>query len=172
MGNYTVKATFTVTKQPSHEVSYGLFIGGENLDGDKQKYSYFLIRENGQFLIKKRNGSGHQQRRRRLGSEPGHHRDRRRHSEERAVNSGRQRTRELHGQREGSGKPPGNRDRHQWRRRPSHRSWVGCSDRWVRGNVSSPSSVHGPQSTVQIEAGPQTEDRGPWTKNHLAVRSS
>ena len=58
MGNYTVKATFTVTKQPSHEVSYGLFIGGENLDGDKQKYSYFLIRENGQFLIKKRNGSG------------------------------------------------------------------------------------------------------------------
>jgi hypothetical protein len=58
MGNYTVKASFTVTKQPSHEVSYGLFIGGENLDGDKQKYSYFLIRENGQFLIKKRNGSG------------------------------------------------------------------------------------------------------------------
>jgi len=58
MGNYTVKATFTLTKQPSHEVSYGLFIGGESLDGDKQKYSYFLIRENGQFLIKKRNGSG------------------------------------------------------------------------------------------------------------------
>lgn len=57
MGNYTVKATFTVAKQPSHEVSYGLFIGGENLDGDKQKYSYFLIRENGQFLIKKRNGT-------------------------------------------------------------------------------------------------------------------
>jgi len=57
MGNYTVKASFSVTKQPSHEVSYGLFIGGENLDGDKQKYSYFLIRENGQFLIKKRNGA-------------------------------------------------------------------------------------------------------------------
>jgi hypothetical protein len=57
-GNYTVKATFTVTKQPSHEVSYGLFIGGESLDGDKQKYSYFLIREDGQFLIKKRNGTG------------------------------------------------------------------------------------------------------------------
>jgi len=57
MGNYTVKATFSLTKQPSHEVSYGLFIGGENLDGDKQKYSYFLIRENGQFLIKKRSGA-------------------------------------------------------------------------------------------------------------------
>lgn len=57
MGNYTVKATFSVTKQPSHEVSYGLFIGGDNLDGDKQKYSYFLIREDGQFLIKKRDGT-------------------------------------------------------------------------------------------------------------------
>ena len=57
MGTYTVKASFSVTKLPSHEVSYGLFIGGENLDGDKQKYSYFLVRENGQFLIKKRNGA-------------------------------------------------------------------------------------------------------------------
>ena len=69
MGNYTVKASFSVTKQPSHEVSYGLFIGGENLDGDKQKDSYFLIRENGQFLIKKRNGVD-QQCRRRLGPNP------------------------------------------------------------------------------------------------------
>ena len=56
-GNYTVKATFTVTKQPSHEVSYGLFIGGSDLDTDKQKYSYFLIRENGQYLVKKRDGA-------------------------------------------------------------------------------------------------------------------
>ena len=56
-GSYTVKATFTVTKQPSHEVSYGLFIGGSDLDTDKQKYSYFLIRENGQYLVKKRDGA-------------------------------------------------------------------------------------------------------------------
>ena len=58
MGNYTVKATFTVTKPPSHPVAYGLFIGGTNLDQDSQKYSYFVIREDGQFLIKKRDGSG------------------------------------------------------------------------------------------------------------------
>ena len=56
-GNYTVKATFTVTKPPSHPVAYGLFIGGANLDQDSQKYSYFVIREDGQFLIKKRNGA-------------------------------------------------------------------------------------------------------------------
>jgi len=57
MGQYVVKAIFTVTKQPSHEVSYGLFIGGANLDQDSQRYSYFLIRENGQFLVKKRTGA-------------------------------------------------------------------------------------------------------------------
>ena len=56
-GNYTVKATFSVTKPPSHPVAYGLFIGGSNLDQDSQKYTYFVIREDGQFLIKKRNGT-------------------------------------------------------------------------------------------------------------------
>src|SRR4030095_17076179 len=58
MSNHTVKATFTCTKPPSHPVAYGLFIGGTNLDQDSQKYSYFVIREDGQFLIKKRNGTG------------------------------------------------------------------------------------------------------------------
>ena len=57
-GEYTVKATFLVTKPPSHPVAYGLFIGGANLSEDTQKYSYFVIREDGQFLIKKRNGAG------------------------------------------------------------------------------------------------------------------
>ena len=56
-GNYTVKATFSVTKPPSHPVAYGLFVGGANLDQDSQKYTYFVIREDGQFLIKKRNGA-------------------------------------------------------------------------------------------------------------------
>jgi len=56
-GTYTVKATFTVTKPPSHPVAYGLFIGGANLSEDSQKYSYFVIREDGRFLIRKRNGA-------------------------------------------------------------------------------------------------------------------
>jgi hypothetical protein len=54
---YTVKATFTVAKPPSHPVAYGLFIGGENLAEDNQSYTYFVIRENNQFLIKKRTGA-------------------------------------------------------------------------------------------------------------------
>jgi len=57
MGEYTVKATFSVLKPPSHEVAYGLFIGGSDLEGDTQRYSYFVIREDGQFLLKKRNGA-------------------------------------------------------------------------------------------------------------------
>jgi hypothetical protein len=57
-GNYTLKATFTVTKPPSHPVAYGLFIGGSNLDQDNQKYTYFVIREDGQFLVRKRDGAG------------------------------------------------------------------------------------------------------------------
>lgn len=56
-GEYTVKATLTVTKPPSHPVAYGLFIGGANLSEDTQKYSYFVIREDGQFLIRKRSGA-------------------------------------------------------------------------------------------------------------------
>ena len=56
-GKYTVKATFTVAKPPSHNVAYGLFIGGSDLDEDNQKYSYFVIREDGQFLVRKRDGA-------------------------------------------------------------------------------------------------------------------
>jgi hypothetical protein len=56
-GNFTVKATFTMTRLPNHQVAYGLFIGGQDLDKDTQRYSYFVIREDGKFLIKKRNGA-------------------------------------------------------------------------------------------------------------------
>lgn len=56
-GNYTVKAIFTVAKPPSHPVAYGLLIGGSNLEQDSQKYTYFVIREDGQFLVRKRDGA-------------------------------------------------------------------------------------------------------------------
>ncbi len=56
-GSYTASATFMQTKPSSHPNSYGLFVGGTDLDGDGQAYTYFLIRETGEFLIKKRMGS-------------------------------------------------------------------------------------------------------------------
>ncbi|HJN43052.1 MAG: hypothetical protein CL477_00875 [Acidobacteria bacterium] len=56
-GSYTLSATFTQTKASSHPNSFGLFFGGQNLDGDDQRYTYFLIREDGQFLLKQRIGA-------------------------------------------------------------------------------------------------------------------
>jgi hypothetical protein len=55
-GVYTVKATFTLSKLPEHQEAYGLFIGGSDLNGPTQTYTYFLIGEDGTYLIKKRSG--------------------------------------------------------------------------------------------------------------------
>ena len=49
-------ATFTQTKAPMHPEAYGLFIGGKDLDAATQQYTYFLVRGDGKFLIKRRNG--------------------------------------------------------------------------------------------------------------------
>lgn len=35
---------------------FGLFVGGRNLDGADQEYVYFLLREGGEFLVKRRRG--------------------------------------------------------------------------------------------------------------------
>ena len=56
-GNFTISASFTQMEPYSHPNALGLFLGGSNLTGDDQQYSYCVIREDGQFLIKKRMGS-------------------------------------------------------------------------------------------------------------------
>jgi plastocyanin len=56
-GNYHVVATFAQTKAPTHPEAYGLFIAGKDLNGEGQAYTYFLVRGNGMFLIKKRTGA-------------------------------------------------------------------------------------------------------------------
>ena len=55
-GNYTLKGTFTLVKPSNHTNYYGLVFGGNALDGPTQSYTYFLVAQNGQFLIKQRNG--------------------------------------------------------------------------------------------------------------------
>ena len=55
-GPYEVHATFTQVAPSGHREAYGLFIGGSNLDGPSQKYSYFLIGQDGVFLVKRRAG--------------------------------------------------------------------------------------------------------------------
>ena len=56
-GDFTVKATFTQTKAPSHPEAYGLFVGGTNLQDSTQSYVYFLTRGDGKFLINHRAGT-------------------------------------------------------------------------------------------------------------------
>ncbi len=56
-GTYSISASFTQAEPSNHPNAYGLFFGGADLAGPNQRYSYFVIRQNGQFLVKKRMGS-------------------------------------------------------------------------------------------------------------------
>ena len=55
-GAYTVKGTFTLNEPSNHNNYYGLTFGGSNLDGPQQTYVYFLIAQDGSFLVKRRAG--------------------------------------------------------------------------------------------------------------------
>jgi len=55
-GTYTVKGTFTLQKPSGHTNYYGLVFGGSDLDNAKQAYTYFLVAQDGTWLVKKRNG--------------------------------------------------------------------------------------------------------------------
>lgn len=53
-GNYTVGGTFTQTKASAHPEAYGVFLGGQNLEASNQSYFYFVVRQDGKFLINHR----------------------------------------------------------------------------------------------------------------------
>lgn len=55
-GSYTVKGTFTLVKPSGHTNYYGLTFGGSNLEGPNQSYLYFLVAQDGTWLIKQRQG--------------------------------------------------------------------------------------------------------------------
>ena len=55
-GTYTLKGTFTLLKPSGHPNYYGLIFGGSGLEGAQQSYQYFVVAQNGMFLIKKREG--------------------------------------------------------------------------------------------------------------------
>jgi hypothetical protein len=55
-GAYTVKGTFVLQKPSGHNNYYGIVFGGSDLDNAKQAYTYFLVSQDGTWLIKKRNG--------------------------------------------------------------------------------------------------------------------
>jgi hypothetical protein len=55
-GNYTLKGTFTLVRPSSHTNYHGLVFGGSDLEGPKQSYLYFLVAQDGSWLIKQRIG--------------------------------------------------------------------------------------------------------------------
>src|SRR6266478_5004404 len=55
-GDYTLKGTFTLMKPSGHTNYYGIVFGGANLDGPQQNYLYFVVAQNGTWLIKRRDG--------------------------------------------------------------------------------------------------------------------
>lgn len=55
-GDFSAKATFTLLEPSSHTNYYGLTFGGADLANAGQKYVYFLVAQNGNFLIKWRDG--------------------------------------------------------------------------------------------------------------------
>lgn len=55
-GDYTLKGTFTLLKPSGHTNYYGLVFGGSDLEGPQQQYVYFVVAQNGTWLIKRRNG--------------------------------------------------------------------------------------------------------------------
>jgi mono/diheme cytochrome c family protein len=55
-GNYQFSARLTQTKAPTHPISYGLMIGGSDLAGPNQIYTYFLVRNQGEYYIANKEG--------------------------------------------------------------------------------------------------------------------
>jgi hypothetical protein len=56
-GKFHAVVSFTQTKAPAHPEGYGMVFAGSDLAGDNQKYVYFLIRGDGMYLVKKRDGA-------------------------------------------------------------------------------------------------------------------
>lgn len=54
---YTVEASFTQMRAPTHPEAYGLFWGGNNLSEANQEYLYFVIRKDGKYLVRHRAGA-------------------------------------------------------------------------------------------------------------------
>jgi hypothetical protein len=55
-GVYTLKGKFTLQKPSGHRNYYGLVLGGSSLAAPTQEYVYFLIAQDGSYVIKQRMG--------------------------------------------------------------------------------------------------------------------
>ncbi|UCF19147.1 MAG: hypothetical protein JSU87_14640 [Gemmatimonadota bacterium] len=55
-GNYRLRSEISLFSSARLD-GFGVFVGGQNLESESQAYVYFLIRKDGRFLIKRRNGT-------------------------------------------------------------------------------------------------------------------
>lgn len=55
-GTYTASTKIHLFDPKGRNEAFGIFFGGQNLDRSNQSYIYFLLRNSGQFLVKKRMG--------------------------------------------------------------------------------------------------------------------
>jgi len=56
-GAFTARTTIHLFAPGDRNEAFGLFVGGMDLEGANQTYDYFLIRNSGEYLIKRRIGS-------------------------------------------------------------------------------------------------------------------
>jgi hypothetical protein len=56
-GVYMASTIFKQLEAPRHPEGYGIFIGGRDLSSPNRSYTYFLVRGNGEFLVKGRSGA-------------------------------------------------------------------------------------------------------------------
>ena len=56
-GAYRAEGTFTLNKPSAHPEAFGMFLGGRDLEGPAQDYLYFLVRQDGKFMVKHRAGT-------------------------------------------------------------------------------------------------------------------
>ena len=54
--HYTLEAKIDQMEAPHHPEAYGIFVGGAQLDGPGQTYTYFLVRGDGMYSVKVRKG--------------------------------------------------------------------------------------------------------------------
>jgi len=55
-GSYSLKGTFKLIKMSGYHEYYGLIFGGSEIQGPQQSYLYFMVTDDGTWLVKRRTG--------------------------------------------------------------------------------------------------------------------
>lgn len=57
-GDFRIESETYLFDPEGRREAFGFFVGGADLQGPDQRYTYFLLREGGEFLVKTRSGTG------------------------------------------------------------------------------------------------------------------